>query len=310
MVPRPRPCLGTPAGTLQPMPVCACRAHALPGIRPEDVVFHPKTSVVKKSAATSASQCAGRKVCHDVGSSGLGGTPNCLRIVATVDRATRWPRSLEGALEAHVAPTGILGCHPQDQTPNLREHVRPAGPPGAPSTSTSVRSAADASARACPPSRSWRSASRAAGQAARRPHARRRRWSSVNRVRDVRSCSFRTRFSSRRYWMISCCSIGATRDMTQRRGAPESQRRVYAKWSAGFSDTTRRPPSPLRAPRCLKELAPVVRDGPSHACQLERPLAGPSRTVASGPVRPTRIMSATGPPPSLCSAVSAAPRHS
>ena len=277
----PRPCLGTPAGTLQPMPVCACRAHALPGIRPEDVVFHPKTSVVKKSAATSASQCAGRKVCHNVGRSGLGGTPCCLRIVATVDRATRWPRSLEGALEARVARTGILGCDPQDQTPNLREHVRPAGPPGAPSTSTSVRSAADASARACPPSRSWRSASRAAGQAARRPHARRRRWSSVNRVRDVRSCSFRTRFSSRRYWMISCCSD----------------------WSHPRHDTTKRctgitAPS-LRqvvsgvfghhAAASITATSAALLEGVGACCPRRAKARVSTRTTARGPVKDSRI---------------------
>jgi hypothetical protein len=52
---------------------------------------HVQTSVVKKSAAATAFQCARRNVCHDVGRAGTGDTPCVLSIRAIVERPTRCP---------------------------------------------------------------------------------------------------------------------------------------------------------------------------------------------------------------------------
>ena len=50
-----------------------------------------QTSVVKKSAAIRAGQCARRNVRQIIGRSRLGGMPSAFRMLAIVDRATRWP---------------------------------------------------------------------------------------------------------------------------------------------------------------------------------------------------------------------------
>ena len=46
---------------------------------------------VKKSAAIRAGQCAWRNVRQVIGRSRLGGMPSAFRMLAIVDRATRWP---------------------------------------------------------------------------------------------------------------------------------------------------------------------------------------------------------------------------
>ena len=46
---------------------------------------------VKKSAAIRAGQCAWRNVRQVIGRSRLGGMPSACRMLAIVDRATRWP---------------------------------------------------------------------------------------------------------------------------------------------------------------------------------------------------------------------------
>jgi len=84
----------------------------------------------EKSATTRADQCARGNVRQLLGRSQLGGTPSAFRMLAIVDRATRWP-TFFSPLNARVDPARILCPHPHDQTPNLGEHSRSAwSPPG------------------------------------------------------------------------------------------------------------------------------------------------------------------------------------
>jgi hypothetical protein len=79
--------------------------------------------VVKKSAAAIASQCAARKLRHDVGRSGTGPIPSFRKIVAIVDRATRCPRFFRAPLNPRVAPRRILPRHAHPELADLPEHA-------------------------------------------------------------------------------------------------------------------------------------------------------------------------------------------
>ena len=111
---------------------------------------------------------------------------------------------LQRALDARVAPARILGRHPHDQAANLREHVGPSG------AALRVRPFPRDELPVPAENRVGRDNRRNLRQ---KPTTERRAEGGQappfvvgEPQRWLCSCAFRTRFSSRRYSMTSCCS--------------------------------------------------------------------------------------------------------
>jgi len=146
----------------------------------------------------------------------------------------------QGPLKPPVAPRGILPRHPDRQRTNLLQDTRPTDPPshGRPLASDQLPVPAENSIRRDERRHFRQRSPSEAMPRGREPPA---LW-----IREFRRCpprcSLRTRFSSRRYAIISTCRrfthpARATRRIRHR--IESTIRRVYRDWRATeFSDST------------------------------------------------------------------------
>ena len=134
------------------------------------------------------------------------------------------------------SPARILGRHPHDEAANLQEHVGPSRP--------ALRIRPFPGDELPVPAKNRVGYTIVATSAKiRRPRgapstAKRRRSSSVSLTRLLRTCAFRTRFSSRRYSMISCYPLWNQPMIDATSRCSGTTLRVYVNCRAMFSDTT------------------------------------------------------------------------